>query len=105
MGERRGGHGLVVHPLVVAGDHAGGDQALVRGHVREQDLADHVADGIHVLDVRAQLVVDGDVAAPVGLDAGLFEVQVDRVRPPRHADQHVVGLDHLLVLAVLVGDA
>ena len=80
MGEGRGGDGLVVHLFVVTGNNARRNQAHVGGHVRELDPADHVADRKDVLDVRPQLVVDGDVAALVGLYAGRLEVQVKRVR-------------------------
>ena len=55
-------------------------------------------------DARLLTLVDLDVAALVGLDTDAIQINVDHVRPTRDADQHVVGIDGLLVLAVLVGD-
>ncbi len=45
------------------------DLALVRRLVRQHRLADDVADGEDVVDVGAHLLVDGDEAALVDLDA------------------------------------
>src|SRR5207237_8026276 len=93
VGEGRGGDRLVIHLFVVASDDARRDQPLVCGHVGEQDASDDVANGVHALDVRAQLIVDVDVAAPVGLDAGRLEVQVERVRSTRDDTTDVAGVD------------
>ena len=102
VGERRGGNRLVVHLLVVPGDDTGRHEPLMRGDVRQLDLAYDVANGEHLFDVGAHAVVDRDIATLVRLHAGLLEIQVDRVGTPRHADEHVVGFDCLLVLAVII---
>jgi len=39
------------------------------------------------------LVINGDVSAGVGDDAGRLETQVVRVRPPAHGQQHVASFD------------
>ena len=53
----------VVHVRRLAGDHLGGDDALLLGLVREEHAADRVADGVDVREVGAHLRVDEDLAA------------------------------------------
>ena len=60
---RRTGSSAASKRHVVAGDHLGGDHALVRRLVREHRLADDVADREDVRDVGALLLVDRDEAA------------------------------------------
>ena len=46
---------------------SGGDQALVCRDVCELNPSDNIADRVHIADRGPQLIVDGDIAAPVGL--------------------------------------
>ena len=57
------------------------DAALLHRRRRERREADHVADGVDVLDRRAVVLVDLDLAALVGLDADRLEPERPRSRP------------------------
>ena len=88
-----GRHVVVVHVHGLAGDHLGRDDAFLFGLVREQLAADAVADGVHVRQVGAHLVVDDDLAARAereperrGVDAAERRLAPDR-------DEHVVGVE------------
>ena len=71
-----------------------GDLATLHGaDRRERQLPGHVAGGVDVLDVRAAVVVDRDVAAAVDLDPRLVEPEVLAVRD-RPDRQHRVRPFH-----------
>ena len=77
----------------MAGDHLGGGAALVPRLVGEHRLADDVADRVDVRDVGAPLLVDGDHAALVDLDAAGLEVEQVAVGAAADGDEdEVVGL-------------
>ncbi len=56
-------------------------------------------------DIGRKLVVDGDVAALVGDDAGLVEAEIVGVRRAAGGDQHVACLDWRLTIADADADA
>ena len=78
----------------------GGDAALLHGDRGECREADDVADGEDVFDVGAVVLVDGDAAAIVGLDAGGGEIEiVDGALAADRVEQRVAG-DALLAFEI-----
>src|SRR6185503_13802396 len=93
--------GLVVHVRRLTGDHLRRHHAFLLGLVREHRSGHAVADGVHVRQVGAHLVVDEDFAAaahgetePAGIDAGERGAATD-------GDEHVIALDGLLCAILL----
>jgi hypothetical protein len=68
--------------------------------VRQHRLADDVADGVDVRDIGSQLRIDGDEAALIDGDAGLFGGELLAVRRAADGDQHEV---EALAFVVAVG--
>ena len=87
--------GTVVQAHEVLGDLA----ALHGPDRREGQLSGHVAGGVDVLDVRAAVVIDRDVAAAVDLDARLVEPEVLAVRDRPDGQHRVRPFHHPPVLA------
>ena len=67
----------------------GYDLVIVVGGVGEGAFAVAVADGEDAGDVGAELIVDGDVAAVVGDDAGFVEAEVGGVGGAAHGQEDV----------------
>ena len=89
--------------VLLAGDHVGGDDALVARRVREHQPADGVADRVQMRLARPHPAVDLDEAL---LDLGLRRLEADLldVRSPAGRDEHHLGPDLLLVLALRPDD-
>ena len=89
-----GGGGVVVEGA------RGGDASLLHRDRGQRGKADHVADGEDVLDLGLVVLVDGDAAAVVGLQAGGGQVQVVDVALAAHGVEQRVAGDLLVALQV-----
>ncbi|MCY1539271.1 hypothetical protein D9M68_748510 [compost metagenome] len=67
--------------------------------MREGAAAVAIAHCPNPLGGRAALIVDGDVAAVVGLDAGGLQTQVFSVRSPAHGQQNMAAVDAWPIVA------
>ena len=83
-----------------AGDRMNRGDALVRGHVREQQAADDVADRVEVRLRGAHPAVDLDEAL-LDLGARRLEADVVRVRRTAGGHEHLLGAQLLGLLALL----
>src|SRR5882672_7364930 len=104
--EQRVARDAVGDPARIAVEEVGGDDlVVVPGGVGERALAVRVAHAPHAAGAGAALVVDGDVAARIGGDAGSLEAEVVGVRRAADGEQHVAALgDRLAVLAFEADD-
>ena len=91
-----GGGGMVVEGA------GGGDAALLHGDRSQGGKADHVAGGVDVRDLGLVVLVDGDAAAIVGLEAGGGKVEVVDVALAAHGVEQRIAGD--VLLAFEVGD-
>ncbi len=73
----------------------GGQPALVHRRGGQRGEADDVADGVDVVDLGLEVVVDEDPAAVVGLQAGGLEVEVLGLALPARGVHHRLGRDLL----------
>src|SRR5580700_4147381 len=77
-----------------------GDAALFHGDRRERRESDDVADGEDVRNLGAEILVDRDTPALVGLDAGRGEVELVDVALAAHRVKQNVAGDALLTLEI-----
>jgi len=70
----------------------GGHMALVAGFVRQHRLADQIADGEDVIEVGAQLFIDGDKAALVDVQSGFVGLQQIAIGAAADGDQDGVEI-------------
>ena len=88
--EQAVGRDAVLDPALLAVEQVGGDDLeVVVGGVGERAAAVAVAHREDARDVGAQLAVDLDVAALVGLDARLVQAEIVGVGPAAGRDQEV----------------
>ena len=72
-----------------------GETSLLHRGGRERGPADDVAGGVDVLDRRAEVGLDGDLPARVGLQPGLLEVEIVGLALAARRVEHDVGGDAL----------
>src|SRR5882672_5415610 len=77
---------------IVVEEIGGDDLVVVPRRVRERTLAVRVAHAPYAVGAGAALVVDGDVAARIGGDAGLLETEVVGIRRAADGEQQVAAL-------------
>ncbi len=87
--------GHLLQPHDVLGDLA----ALHAGHAAERQLAADVARRVNVVDIALTVMVDGDVAASPGLDAGGLEAEALGVGHRADGQHGVAGARHPAVVA------
>ena len=104
LDEERVGLDAVGHPPgVVVQEIRGHDLEVVVGRVRERAPPIAVAERPDALDVRAELVVDDDVAPRVRFHAGAVQPQIVRVGDPADGEEQMRAVD--LGRALLAVDA
>ena len=72
-----------------------GQPALIHRRGGQRREADHIADGVDVIDLGLELVVDEDPAAVVGFEAGVGQVEVLGLTLPSGGVHHRLGGDLL----------
>mmetsp|Transcript_3347 Transcript_3347/g.13365 ORF Transcript_3347/g.13365 Transcript_3347/m.13365 type:complete len:593 (-) Transcript_3347:180-1958(-) len=96
------GDGVVVDVASISRQRLDHRDAFLLGLVGQHGAVDDVADGVHALHLRAEVVVHGNAAEAVGLDAEVLQAQVVGEGPAAGGDQHDVHV-HLLRVSALAG--
>ena len=82
-----------MHVYRLAGNDFSRDHTFFFGFVREQFAAAYVADGKHVRQIRALLIVDDDFTTRTDRESKCRCVNTAQQRFPTHRHEHVVRVD------------
>src|SRR5271170_2215530 len=77
-----------------------GDAALLHRNGREAGETDHVTDGEDMRHLGAEILVDGNASARIGLDTGCRQIQLVDVSLPANGIEQRVARDTLLAFKV-----
>ena len=93
-GEDAARHQVIAEGVVLAGGVVGGADAHGAGNVGQLDPAGDIADGVDSGNAGPAMVVDGDEALGIGLDAGGGQVEFGGDRLAADRNQQVIGHDN-----------
>ena len=100
MGVDHVGNRVVVDMTITGGDVLDTGHPFVLRLVRQHGPGNHIADGVDPFGRGAEMLVDTEEPASIGLQAHRFETQVLGVGPATDTDQHPITGDRLPALGL-----
>src|SRR5690606_12926864 len=85
-------HTILDRALAAIDDIVGDDLELIVGSVGEGAPTIDVAHGPDALHAGAQVIVDRDIAARIGLDAGSLEIEAGSIGGAAHGQEEMAAL-------------